>query len=166
MGVSRGSPGRRAPFLSHQRSTFVNKLLEKVAPVEVSHVKTSACSTGGSASRCRRERTKKGRQRFLASSWFFPTELTVERRRACFFWPPQKLGDTCHEGGLMSWMVDCHPRAEGAAAGLVLPHHGWGCLTAQKPTQHWLPANYRSEEAAACLFLRCRGIHLHFSSSS
>lgn len=63
-------------------------------------------------------------------------------------------------------MQDCHLRAEGAAAGLVLPKHGWGCLTAQKPTQHWLPANYRPKEAAACLFLGCRGIHLHFCRSS
>lgn len=49
---------------------------------------------------------------------------------------PQKSRDTFQIYGLMSSTLDCHPRAEGAAAGLVLPHHGWGCLTAQKPTQH------------------------------
>lgn len=33
-------------------------------------------------------------------------------------------------------MLDRHLRPESTAAGLMLPHDGWGRLTGQKTTQH------------------------------
>ena len=53
--------------------------------------------------------------------------------------------------GLMFFMLDCHLRPESTAAGLMLPHDGWGCLAGQKPTQHWLPVNYR--QGSSSLFV-------------
>lgn len=129
-GVNKGSRGnegvRTGPFLSHQRCLSLTSSWRKWHRLKC-RAAARACGDklcGGSA-----------KEVVSIFSRFYKTG-SVERRHACLFWPPQKSRDTFQKHGLMSWMLDCHLRAEGAAAGLVLPNHGWGCLTAQKPIQH------------------------------
>lgn len=68
------------------------------------------------------------------------TWVCIDILHMCIQFP---VKNTFRKQGLIFFMLDCHLRPESTAAGLVLPHVGWGCLTGQKPTQHWLPANYR-----------------------
>lgn len=137
MGVNRVSRGNKGVcsvlLLSHQSLSFFNKLLEKETQVEVS--RCSACTWRHlQALQGISKSVPKGKMKKVVS--IFSRFYCVEGSRAFFFWPPQKSRDAFQKHGLMSLMLDCHLRAEGAAAGLVLPNRGWGCLTAQKPTQH------------------------------
>lgn len=146
-------------FMGDNKGSWGSKGVRSVPSLYSSSLEESGSGWGVIVCLHRRGKGKlRGCEHFLT---FSPNWLSGEESHL-----PQKSRDMFQKHGLMSWMLDCHVRAEGAAAGLVLPNHGWGCLTAQKPTQHWLPANYRLKEVAACLFLGCRGIHLHFSESS
>lgn len=160
--------------LSPQPSPFLNKLLEKVAHVSGCHI--AACANGDLynprwgteevASNCRVSWTfshifcKSSVQSSLKEiklQTLTPTWIKILHIH-------QIIHSVKH--GLVSFMWDGHLRPESAAAGLVLANDGQGRLTGQKPIQHWLPANYRRKEVAACLFLGCRGIYLHFTKSS